>query len=803
MRRVIPAALALAMIAASCSGGGADTTTTTTTAGPTAPTTLAPPPVTTAAPLPTTPPTAVPPAQAQLASLPRPGAMSPFATFPDIPLIADEPAYGGPSTPGSLADAAISPSLEAELANPALRDALAANGFAIVPGTLRLFHQAYLTSDYEPYPVFVTIDAAYHVWHLAFSKVLRDAEEQRMLPILEELTEGLLAAARAQTDELAGTPLADDARRVEEWFQAAAVLLGHDAGGLGERAAAEVALAEAAADVESSPITSTEPCRPDVSAAFCVDYSQFKPRGHYTRSEDLSRYFRAMSLYGQSGFFADEPGSLRLGALVARLLAADLDLAGLWRALYEPTAFLVGLADDYTPFEVALAAEAAAPGSLAGPAPLADDATMAAVAARLAGQREVRINPEAAAMRVMGARFVIDSFVLDQLTWPNVGTEDDRRVRPSPLDLAAAFGSAFAYGIQDAAGETAYQNYDAQLDEMRAELAARSIADWAATVYDAWLHALEPMWAPHGMAYPDFMRTDAWAAKAHQTGFGSYTELKHDTILYAKQGFAAEGGGDPPAFEPRHWVEPEPVAFGRLRAVVDLARDGLNARDLLPDAQDELLAELSDFLGRLERIATDELAGLPISDDDNDWLEGVGHWLEWFWLASADFDEETGVPAPGDEDVALVADIFRSTFGILELGTGRVDLIYVLVPDDAGGFQVARGGVYSYYEFVSPADLGRLTDEEWRRLLDGGEAPERPGWQAAFLVEGGEPAAGAGDLPPGLFCRDLAAQGLDYTAAHAYWVAEGSPDRMDADRNGVPCETVYPAEEVAAFLGGG
>ena len=31
-----------------------------------------------------------------------------------------------------------------------------------------------------------------------------------------------------------------------------------------------------------------------------------------------------------------------------------------------------------------------------------------------------------------------------------------------------------------------------------------------------------------------------------------------------------------------------------------------------------------------------------------------------------------------------------------------MDRIYVIVPDDIGGFQVASGGVYSYYEFAWP-----------------------------------------------------------------------------------------------------
>jgi hypothetical protein len=57
------------------------------------------------------------------------------------------------------------------------------------------------------------------------------------------------------------------------------------------------------------------------------------------------------------------------------------------------------------------------------------------------------------------------------------------------------------------------------------------------------------------------------------------------------------------------------------------------------------------------------------------------------------------------------------------------------------------------------------------------------------------------DLPSGWFCRDLAARGYGYSDAVAYWVHEGSPDRMDADRNGIPCETVYPTADILAFWG--
>lgn len=56
-------------------------------------------------------------------------------------------------------------------------------------------------------------------------------------------------------------------------------------------------------------------------------------------------------------------------------------------------------------------------------------------------------------------------------------------------------------------------------------------------------------------------------------------------------------------------------------------------------------------------------------------------------------------------------------------------------------------------------------------------------------------------LESGLFCRDLAAAGYSYVQAVAYWQSHGSPDRMDADHNTIPCQTVYPEETVLAFWG--
>ena len=128
--------------------------------------------------------------------------------------------------------------------------------------------------------------------------------------------------------------------------------------------------------------------------------------------------------------------------------------------------------------------------------------------------------------------------MLDQLLAPNVGTQLEPRLLPSPLDLAAAFGSDFAYAIQRDAGETAYAHYDDQMTAMRDAIAARPDEAWGSTVYDAWLSAIEPMWLPHGTAFPDFMRGRRLEGQgpADRLRLVRGAEARHDPVHQAGRG---------------------------------------------------------------------------------------------------------------------------------------------------------------------------------------------------------------------------------------------------------------------------
>jgi hypothetical protein len=688
MQRMIPLVV-LALVTASC-GSGEGTSTSTTEPAP--PTTL--------------PSSSLRPVDA-------------FAAFALIPLLVDVPAYTGPPTPGSLDGVPW-----AEFVPEDARSLLAENGFVVVESGYGQFHEAYSHVDlYSRQSLYVTTDAAYHYWHLAFAQALRQTEREALLPVLEQFAIRLRDVTASDASELAGTSLESSARQAADFATLLVALLEMGGPPWSDAVDAELGLIRGHLDIAESPTTGAR-----------TDYSLFVPRGHYTRSPELTRYFLAMSALGQVGFLLESADQIGVALALAHAITSDAALTEGWRLLYEPTAFLVGLADDYTPLELAAAADEVAAEWRTSRQLAADPAVVSAITDELRAARPVAIDAELASVRIMGARFVLDSFILDQLVYPYV----IERLTASPLDVAAAFGSEWALQRQREAGVVdGHPQYLPQLRKVQALVADRGATEWAGTVYDAWLHAIQPMWAERGSAFPDYMQSPAWTAKSHVTGFGSYAEAKHDTVLYAKQAFA-EGGADPAPAEPRHWVEPDPVVYLRLAAVVALLRDGLAVRGLLTESVDTMLGELVGLYDRFARLASDELAGQPISPEDNQWLESIGSRFELLWLLSAEQDDDefgtTGGFAASPNDVAaVIVDVMSNPSEALEIGTGLIDRIFVLVPDDHGGFQVARGGVYSYYEFWVPRGE-RLTDEEWRQMLYDGLAPDRPAWAVGHVT---------------------------------------------------------------------
>lgn len=718
--------------------------------------------VTTAVPATSVPPTAVSPTNTP------PAAVSVAQSA--MPKFADFAPYRLQTAPSLVADP-IAPDLSNVLnyfaLSPDQLARLGQSGVVVSPGVEKEFFTVYEKGRYDNVPLFVTSDSLLHSYHLIFDKVLRTAERQAFIPLLQDLNTAMLAQADAQYRELAGTEWEDAARRAVAFIGVGSYLL--DASVIippyaQELVTTELALIDAADGIMLSPIFP--------GLEFGEDYTQYIPRGHYTLSEELEAYFRSMMWYGRMTFRleTDDPAVGREETKAALLLvhalqnstAAGRPSLAAWLDLYNPTAFMVGRSDDLTAFQY-IDVITAVYGANPTLGQLVDDGKLdlfIASAQELPPPRILGlvisetddVEQVTKGFRFMGQRFVPDAYIFRELMWRNVGTMDQPRQLPNGLDVMAAMGSDRAYAILETLGETEYANYVAQMEKMRAWTASLSEGEWTETLYNGWLYTLQPLFAPPPAGYPQFTQSLAWLDKQLSTSLGSWAELKHDTILYAKQAYAELGGGgaNPPTpQEPIGYVEPVPEFYARLSALATMTRDGMGGRDLLGEVDAGSLERLIRLADAFQVMADKQLRGEPLTPDEQRLIRFYGGELEHLVMASGDTDTDDPFAQPYmDEepqaaviaDVATAPDYVRDGVPdptVLEVGVGRVDELYVVVPtvaeDGTVFLQVALGGVFSYYEFPWPA-ADRLTDDKWREMLGEGTAPPRPTWITSFFT---------------------------------------------------------------------
>lgn len=662
-------------------------------------------------------------------------------------------------------DAVTNPDLVAYL-SVRQRASLEANGFVVVPQGHEQIYQIYQGASDGGTPVFVTTDAVLHAFHVLYDYALRLAEMEHFIADLEGLTAAMVEAAEADYASTTG-PVQEAAWQNLAFFGVAARLLDDRAdipAPVRDAVQQELALIDAHRGFDFSPIFNAyRPCPENDPACYWEDYSQYVPRGHYTRNEDFERYFRAMMWYGRMSFHLTVPPDpesarreTRSGLLIVRALyeaqVGEEQALDVWERIYEPTAFFVGTADDLTVYDYAGLAQEVY-GGLPDPATLADEAKLDEF---IAAARELRPpaivgglvtdqeDPEEVTMgfRFMGQRFIPDSYMFQELVYDKVdgyrGTGQPftispmgNRVFPRGLDIPAVLGSARALEILAAEGDTDYNEYAEQLAKLRAEFAALPQEQWTQNLYWNWLHTLQPLLEVKGEGYPYFMQAPAWVDKDLHTWLGSWTELRHDTILYAKQSYALlETAMEVEPERPKGYVEPQPEVYARLAALAAQMQAGLGDRGLLGDEMGWKLEQMEQLLLDLKGISEKELQGEPLTDDEYATIRAIGDTLETLTTFSEEIEGE--ITSEADERMALIADVHTdpNTSQVLEEGVGDAFPIYVIVLVE-GQQVVTLGGVFSYYEFKWPM-ADRLTDETWQAMSP---KPDRPAWTLSFITE--------------------------------------------------------------------
>jgi len=627
--------------------------------------------------------------------------------------------------------------------------ALEAQGFVVVPSSWPQIYLPYKRAAEEGLPIFVTTDALLHTYHILYDYTLRLAEYRHFVADLEALTQAMLEEAQAQY-QAAPEPVKEAARRNIAFFAVARRLLDPTApipAPVEEVVQQELALIEQHAGFAPSPIF-----------GYPEDYSQYVPRGHYTRNETFERYFRAMMWYGRMGFHPtvrDEEQARRetRQALLIVLALHRRDQRETWERIYEPTVFFVGAADDLTVYDYTDLARQVY-GGLPTPEELADDERLDTFRRQTATLRPPQIVggyvedwedvvAQTRSFRFMGQRFIPDSYIFQQLVYDQVGryrgsgrpftlvSSDAGPIRgfPRGLDIPAVLGSERALEILRAEGDADYEGYEEQVARLREAFAALPEEQWTGNLYWNWLYSLLPLLTPPGEGYPAFMQTSAWVDKDLHTWLGSWTELRHDTILYAKQSYTVRATGAMPEPErPPAYVEPRPQVYARLAALTRQTREGLESRGLLDKEPREKLERMEALLLSLKTMAEKELRGETLSAEEYATLRRIGSTLESLTTFSPVIQEQ--VESETDERMAIVADVHTDTNSgqVLEEGVGDAFTLYVLVPVE-GQVWLMTGATFSYYEFKQPM-ADRLTDEAWQAM---DPKPDRPAWTRSFI----------------------------------------------------------------------
>ncbi|MFH1213350.1 MAG: DUF3160 domain-containing protein [Candidatus Neomarinimicrobiota bacterium] len=316
------------------------------------------------------------------------------------------------------------------------------------------------------------------------------------------------------------------------------------------------------------------------------------------------------------------------------------------------------------------------------------------------------------------------------------------RVLPSGLDLAAAMGN----GLADHLLESDYVQFPPLrrvINNLRANHRMNA-SEKDDNLYNQWLNALAVQWAdtvecPNGLS-----DREIWQVKRLQTGLASWATLRHATIL-VNETTAAECGEA--GFEeilmqaPRGYVEPDPYTLNviedlfetAVKYVAGISKErsdntaGKSESNSLYDGIINRLKESAQEIHAFQSIAEKEKRGEILTNEEYEKILYVARTAEHLFLIFSSLaNAEYGLIDP--DPIAKVADVAKGD------GTERL-LVAVgntmewdhIVPY-YGRSQIVKGAIYSYYEFHSDKILN---DEEWRTKT---ESQEILPWIKPFIT---------------------------------------------------------------------
>lgn len=685
------------------------------------------------------------------------------------------------------------------------------NGFVV---SERLGSPSFAHSYYRIFtddlPVFVSADSVLHAWHSTYTAMLEEVEELQMATLLEKVLTNMSAQLPSAWQQYGNGPLRNSILDADYYLTVARSLWAGSQvpTALGDQTQ-EWNVSNA---LDSIDALGFDPYYNIFGAQRAMDFSQFKVRGHYANSDRLSRYFKTMMWCGRvdlrvATFAPNKENDIRqLGtALVLNHLLKQSGEFQDWSAIEQITRNFVGITDSMTFAQLDGLLAAA---NLQSPANVPSLSTLTNLQTRLLtgelGLQSVRgdcfFSPESReqiklprSFTICGQKFVLDSWAFSQVTYDsilwapsdgvNVINGKVLRRKPSCLDIAfSVLGNDQVVPYLTArilsTNGVPWRDglpYQHNLTAVRNVIDSQDVGIWTNNIYTSWIAALRALSAPTTAPnFPQAMRTRAWANKTLNTQLASWTELRHDTLLYDKQSYS----GLILCSYPYGFVEPRPEFWQRMGDMAQLSANVISSLSLsgqvsvpsrdtnshgymmqysLDNIKGNQIFCLTNFAAQmrtLQSIAEKELAQQPLSQTETDFLKNIveqisaynsgqrtysGWYPKLFYRSvfqTVAFAKNEG----SDKWDAQVADVHTDPpspvigdpGAVIHEGIGNIHLLMIAI-DNGPDRMVYAGPVLSHYEFEVPGTT-RLSDADWQSKLRNGPKTPSPEWTQSYLV---------------------------------------------------------------------
>lgn len=359
------------------------------------------------------------------------------------------------------------------------------NGIVILPGEeYDRFENAYTylstrwdrpNNDMEGVPIFITTDSVMHLFHIEFNEMLKNIEMKKLIPMLKEFLDKTIKESIAQYNGLEDQELKELVRRNVAYLSVAKKLLDPTyaiPSMVASEVNEEIKRIEDHKGFYRNPLFSKD-C-PDVcenllypgdypdedgcnqmvkdaevnyqgniwlfqdlyrevciKTCYCEDYSQYVPRGHYTLNNELRQYFKSMMWLGRMTFKAKGEEWTKQAILLTDAVKSAESFE-LWDKIYTVTGFFAGASDDLTFYEYDKAIfnlfsyefdenkelkQQVAEKMQEEIRKLRGPKILGGFEFDLAGN----LKDKTQGLRVIGQRYAIDSHVLSDIVYNNVG----------------------------------------------------------------------------------------------------------------------------------------------------------------------------------------------------------------------------------------------------------------------------------------------------------------------------------------------------------------------------------------------